>query len=338
MTDTTHPTLTARTPEDILALVPIVLGFTPDRSLVMVPGRSRGRPPHARVDLPTQQRDIAPVVRMLLEPACRHGAKEVAFVLYGPDSPLLRSLVRRLAKDTAQRQIDILEVLRVEDGQWSVWQGRRWSEPEPFDAAVHPFRAEAVLRGLVVRDSREELAESLQPDDALVALVGAELAGDAPNHQPASQDLVREAVWVYEVVTMFHREDPPLPPSELARLLRAVRVGEVRDAAWVSMTRDHAPDQVALWTSVLRAAPEGWAAAPAALLGLAAWLAGHGALAWCALDRCRAEDPQHSLGSLVSCMVENAVSPDLWEAYLSAEGSVLDQPEEDEWEESEEPW
>ncbi len=49
---TTGPTtLTARTPEDLLAVVRVVLGFEPADSIVMLTLGAR-HPCHARVDLP----------------------------------------------------------------------------------------------------------------------------------------------------------------------------------------------------------------------------------------------------------------------------------------------
>ena len=44
-------TLTAKSPEDVLAMVPVVLGFTPTDSLVMLTFGAAS-PFHARVDLP----------------------------------------------------------------------------------------------------------------------------------------------------------------------------------------------------------------------------------------------------------------------------------------------
>ena len=67
------------------------------------------------------------------------------------------------------------------------------------------------------------------------------------------------------------------------------------------------------WTDVVRRAPDDLLAAPAALLGLAAWLAGHGALAWCALDRCAAVDPDHALAEEVAQLLLHAVPPRTWE-------------------------
>ena len=58
-TDQTSPTttLTARTPEDVLAVVPVVLGFEPTESMVMLTFGS-DPPFHARVDLPDRADDV----------------------------------------------------------------------------------------------------------------------------------------------------------------------------------------------------------------------------------------------------------------------------------------
>ena len=49
------------------------------------------------------------------------------------------------------------------------------------------------------------------------------------------------------------------------------------------------------------------------MLAFAAWLAGDGALAWCAVDRCRESAPTHSLAALVAQLLDSAMSPDRWE-------------------------
>ena len=59
--------------------------------------------------------------------------------------------------------------------------------------------------------------------------------------------------------------------------------------------------------------PSSHVAGPAAVLAFASWLVGDGALAWCAVDRCREVDPTHSLASLVAQLLDSATSPDLWE-------------------------
>ena len=70
----------------------------------------------------------------------------------------------------------------------------------------------------------------------------------------------------------------------------------------------------------MQRAPDDLVAAPAAVLGLAAWLAGHGALAWCAVDRCPEVDPDHSLAGLVAEMLTEAVPPSAWDARSPGRG------------------
>ena len=50
--------------------------------------------------------------------------------------------------------------------------------------------------------------------------------------------------------------------------------------------------------------------------------AGDGALAWCAVDRGREVDPDHSLAGLVADLLEGAVPPTAWERRASGLGSA----------------
>ena len=50
----------------------------------------------------------------------------------------------------------------------------------------------------------------------------------------------------------------------------------------------------------------------AGLLAFSAWLAGDGALAWCAVDRCLCADPDHVLGQLVGEALTSAMPPSSW--------------------------
>ena len=99
---------------------------------------------------------------------------------------------------------------------------------------------------------------------------------------------------------------------ELARVLLGLLEPRGRDAAWAAISREVAELHVRLWTDAVQRAPDDLVAEPAAVLGLAAWLAGHGALAWCAVDRCQAVDPDNTLAQLVADMLTHAVSPSAW--------------------------
>ena len=63
---------------------------------------------------------------------------------------------------------------------------------------------------------------------------------------------------------------------------------------------------------MVRRSPEELVAPAAGLLAFAAWLAGDGALAWCAVDRSLRSDPDHTLAQLVAQALEGAVPPSAW--------------------------
>ena len=78
---TSSTTLTARSPEDLLALVPVVLGFVPSDSVVMLTFGAE-HTFHARVDLPEGRDELPDVVAALLDPAVQHRVRRVVFVVY----------------------------------------------------------------------------------------------------------------------------------------------------------------------------------------------------------------------------------------------------------------
>ncbi|MBB6626254.1 DUF4192 domain-containing protein [Nocardioides sp. KIGAM211] len=312
----TPTTLTARTPEDLLAAVPVVLGFQPTDSLVMLTFGGP-RPFHARVDLPPGPDEVTEVVEMLLGPAREHGVRHVVLVAYSADGPAASRAVGALRREARSSGIDVLDAFRAHDGRWfSLAPGGRLGVPAggvPYDVSAHPFAAQAVLDGRVTHGSRDELAASLAPDPERAAAVAAAVAA-LPRW---GRDDGTEQVWVAGTVRRLVR-DATLPDDvEAARLLTAVRVPDVRDVAREQVDRADVRAHVELWTDLLRRAPDALAAAPAALLAFAAWLAGHGALAWCALDRCEAvtpdgADPPDPAG-LVAALLQRAVPPREWE-------------------------
>ena len=107
-----------------------------------------------------------------------------------------------------------------------------------------------------------------------------------------------------------------------ARLVAAVVHVDVRDVAWAEMSRDDANAHVDLWRDVVRRTPLDLSAAPAALLGFAAWLGGDGALAWCAVDRCQEAEPDYTMAALLTDALASATDPARWE-NLPAEALTL---------------
>jgi len=323
MTRTT--TLTARSPEDLLALVPIVLGFVPQDSVVMLTFGAQ-RTFHARVDLPVREAEVAEVVQALLEPARRHLVRRVVFVLYAVDARAARTVARPLVDAFEEAGVEVIDVLRADGDRWFTVLGRRRGVPPcgvAYDVSAHPFAAEAVLDGRVTHASREGLADTLRPDPDRVAAVAAALAArsarDPDGGAGGDSGGADELVWARHLVADHATSGTAPGDADLARLLVGLRDPLVRDAAWLVMTPDTAREQVGLWTDVVRRSPLEVLAAPAAMLGFAAWLSGQGALAWCAIDRCRESDPDYVLAGLLAELLVHAVPPSAWDDRTGAE-------------------
>lgn len=297
--------LTATCPEDLLAFVPIAIGFSPAHSVVLL-GIEGVRPFHARVDLPDDESDIEDVIEALLGPARRHGLGKVVFVVYDDDTSVADETAWSLQESFTEAGIEVFDMLRVHDGRYfAVLPG---ASPEAyrgiaFEVAHHPFAAEAVFDGRVMHESREALVATLTCDRARAQ----EVAGCLDDAAPLP------AAGLRSIIVGRATSRTATPPDIVAGLVLALTHPQVRDEAWRWLTRDDARSYVEFWSDIVRRTPQELVPGPASVLAFAAWLAGDGALAWCAVDRARAVTPGHTLAGLVADMLTSATSPELWE-------------------------
>jgi hypothetical protein len=303
-------TLTARGPEDLLAAVPVVLGFRPHDSLVMLTFDA-ARTFHARVDLPPPaevEAALPELVDALVGPCLAHRVGRVAFVSYSDDAGLSARVATALRAAFGRAGIGVIEVLRAHAGAWRrvpVRPGGRESEAVPYDEAAHPFAAQAVFEGRVTLASREELRDTLTSAPEAVARVTRLQAGVAR----AGPD---DVGWAGDLVARCAAAGETPDDAAAARLLRAVVRVDVRDAALDAVTRESAASHLQIWADLLRRAPEAQVPDTAAVVAFCAWQAGEGALAWCALDRCFDVDPDHRLGRCLAECLTRAVPPGAW--------------------------
>jgi hypothetical protein len=308
--------LKARTPGDIAAFVPLALGFVPDHSVVMVSIGPAGSM-HARVDLPHDPDDVDDVVEALLRPARRHDVRDVVVVVYDDDTTVADEAAWAIHEEFTAAGIGVREVLRVHDDHWyAVLPGAPLAAYQgvPFTLADHAFTAQAVFDGRVTHASREALRATIATDVEAVRRAEPDLAvaGVLP-------------LGALEVLTRRHvAERTTFSGPELASVALTVASADRREEAWTWLTREDGRRAVDLWSDAVRRLPVGHVAGPASVLAFAAWLVGDGALAWCAVDRCREATPDHSLAGLVAQLLESATSPDTWEALRPHPGSTAD--------------
>ncbi len=303
--------MVATCPEDLLAFIPIALGFAPAHSVVLV-GVRGAQPFHARLDLPDEEDDVDDVVEALLRPALKHAIDQVIFVIYDDDTAVADEAAWALHETFTQARIEVIEVLRVHEHRYfAVLPGRGPSayRGTAFQPDHHRFAAQSVFGGKVTLGSREELASTLDHDPAAASAVVAAL--DDCTAYPAAQ--------IRAVITEHSAAERPAPPEVIAALALSITDPMLRDEAWGWLTRASAHEHVVFWSDVVRRVPEELVAAPAAVLGFVAWLAGEGALAWCAVERARAADPGHSLARLVDELLTSATSPEVWQVVAHSD-------------------
>ncbi len=319
-------------PGDLLALVPAVLGFHPQDSVVVLTVGDAAHRFHARADLPDDPVGIEELATYLARVAGWHGLSRAATVLYTADAGLADAVAGELAGRLAGSGVRLVCAIRADGERWWRCDGAPDAPGTPYDLSSHPLLASAALEGRLVLSSRRELDDSLVGDpraaagvDALAAELVTRLADDLDRATPERRRrrLVAEGHWLRGRVRGALADGGALGGPDLARLLTLLSVSlELRDVAWAEMTHDNAGRHVALWLDAVRRAPVHLRAAPAALLGFAAWLSGQGALAWCAVDCARAAEPDYGLAELLGQALAGAVPPSAWQP-IPAEALTL---------------
>jgi hypothetical protein len=325
MTSTSAPDLSVRSPADLIAAVPYLLGFHPADSVVAVAVRGPrivfaargdlppvGAPPHERDGLAAH---IASVVG-------RQGAIAVMVVGYGPAgrvTPAVDALLAALRR----ADLDVLEALRVTDGRyWSYLCERAdCCPPEGIacDPISSPIAAAASYAGQVALPDRATLAAQVAADECadrepmrqateragrrLRDLVAEAPPGDVLGRRRlrlAGQAAVGEAI-------ERHRSGGRLTDDEVAWL--GVLLGHlpVRDHAWEHITDEEC--HVTLWLDVVRRAAPDLAAPAASLLAFAAWRQGQGALASVAVERALRAAPDYSMARLMDEVLRHGLPP-----------------------------
>lgn len=299
--------ISLHSPDDLLAVLPHLLGFKPTESLVLVP--LSAELPTARIDLPTTHAAIDQAWESIRGPYTRHthpGAS-LAMVCVSANRDHAHTATRDLQGRLAGIGIATHIRLWATDTTWCDLDTD--TTGQQTQAARDRLAAEAVLAGQVPpAPSRDTLAATLVGDREPIARLLPTVRAAADRRGPA-----REGQWAMRRFRRFEADGIRLDDHDAARLLLALKSIPTRDRLWNTLCRATAPTHSALWTDMTRRAPDDVRAAPAALLGFASWLHGHGAMAWCALDQVPPQPP-YSLANLLATALEAGLNPREWES------------------------
>src|SRR6266536_445639 len=318
----TPPVIRVGSPADVLAAVPYLLGFHPDRSLVVI----GARPPRDRIhvtfryDLPDppdleQARDMAAHATAVLT---RQHVTMAVLAGYGSGAlvtPVLQELRARLA----EAGIELREALRAEDGRYWSYLCHDPSccpaEGVPYDIPSSTVAAEMTAAGTVTLPGRAALETAIAPlggperTAMRQATARAEhraqtLIAQAGRAGHKGQELLRPVIddglqAVSQAISAYRSGDQITGHDEIAWLALTLTDLRVRDDAWARMDPEYTDAHLRLWTDLVRRAEPSYTPAPASLLAFTAWQAGNGALANIAITRALEADPGYSLALLL---------------------------------------
>lgn len=326
-------------PQDVLAAVPHLLGFTPTDSLVVVTVHDAHVMPRfgmtMRVDLPKPDQ-MYPLADYLLNgPLRNQRADAVLLVVIGrqkapPSDRVDRSLSEKSIVDRDDiPHHDLIDGLHevlggagiaVLHAAWTpeIRAGAPWlcydhieCRGEIVDPKTSPLAAAMTAAGVVTFGSREELQQLVAPDpEDILARRAAKLdvlAEDAEEESGSVAAVKRDLNTVFSAIRRTEAGGA-LTEEDYLRALLALSDHRVRDLVLGMALGDlaHAAEQ--LWLTLVRMAPAPELAEVASLLAFFAYLRGEGALANVALERVDETRPDHRLGTLLRQAIEAGIS------------------------------
>lgn len=299
--------LVVRSPDELLAAVPHLLGFKPAESVVVV--SFDPDTPAARIDMPQHRQDVERIVATLREPYTRHAGPgtKLALVCIAEDRDLAEITSQQLADSFSRLGIGTPIRIWADESRWEDFnrhaRGLRTSEAESLLAA------ETVALGRTQpAHSREAIATALVGDRDPIAAELPTMRSRVEQSNPST-----EQNWALDRLAQFHHDGNRLSDADGTRMLVALESISTRDALWDDMTRENANSHVALWSDLTARAPDEVRAPTASMLGFASWLRGDGARAWAALDQVPEGQQDYSMAMLLAVTLDNCIHPDRWE-------------------------
>jgi hypothetical protein len=331
--------LTLSSPDAFLASVPHMLGFACDDSVVLVGlgpdggGRASQVLLTQRFNTPPGDFDAAQVrelARAAAEPMGRAGSTEVIIAVFGSQAPPpggdlpSGQLVDDLVTALDEEGMGVKDALFTDGiSRWSYGcDNPACCPPEgrviPAEVRTH-VAAEFAVAGSAMMPSRDALVREVAPaEQAVRDRVQACMETTAPTGaSPRALEAWRDAA--ITDVTRALAPDEPVTSEQTAKALAGLGDVRVRDTVLWEMSQDPGGPRAAVdgLSALVRSAPNGHVAPAATVLAVAHWLGGDGARANVALDRALADDPDYSLGVMVSAALRSGMPPQSWRDAMS---------------------
>ena len=293
--------LAVRNIDDLVGLVPFLIGFHPSDSLVVMVIESGQVQVTARADLVAVAEPgvLDDLVGRLFD---RFPRAVGWFFAYSADGSCAWDVLAACSVLVGAARVGRL--LQVAD---TVWRADHPDGPSgELNGAVTAAAAQAAVLGLPARTSRAALADSIAgpPDTEIDQLLGVfEEAAAALDRASASgrARLLRR---------LLREPQPDLAAQARLALLVDEPAGML--IALRALSRERASEHLELWTGVVRHSLLGYQAVPLGLLAMAAWQTGDGALQMVCLERLDRIDPGLPLAAVIDQLNHEVVPPGAW--------------------------
>jgi len=338
-------------PGEIAALVPVLCGFVPHESLVVVSLRGARKQVGLtmRFDLDWARDSGTRAVEEVAGRLALDGAERAVLVVLSdiaPDEtggrdgrPAWTGLVDELMVACEARGTTVAEALLVRQGRWwsFLCHGQACCPAEGTPVEVEPTPAlrllasEQVLEGRAVLASRAELARSLAPPVLLAAaaaeqhLEQAVLAWVERHRQEDPEVLRADGVALAGRLLAGSLTPGGVSATEAAQLAVSLHDVRLRDEIATWALTDPGP-LLAMLLQVARQVVPPEDTQVCALLGWVAYAKGDGALTNVALDRALASDADCALALLLREMLDRQIAPQEVRRLLAATRASLRDP------------
>jgi Domain of unknown function (DUF4192) len=323
---TSHPDFILNRPGALIAALPAVLGFIPEKSLVLVTVDRGEMGAVMRVDLSPR---LADIIDGIAEVAAAVRPDAVIAVIVDAEGAFcpecaedFRELSRALTDVFALQQITLLAVHVVdriaEGGSWHCADmcGARGIVDDPSSS---PLAMAAVLDGRRLYARREELLQVIEADDtARVQRLMRRIRKQLKMRTEPDDDSARRDVELAIEVAERVRDGAGLADLEAAELACALTDVNVRDTLFGLAVGEKAADAETLWALLARVLPEPWRVEALVLLAFSAYARGDGPLAGVALEAAVRNGGQHRMASMLDTALQSGLGPeDIRELALS---------------------
>lgn len=312
------PTIKISSSASMLALVPQLLAFEPQESLVAVFLRGHMVAVTMRVDL----KDLTEIglIDKVEMAAGQVGADALVLIAYTADEhDDLGVLLHGLQLDVQARMgligqhLEVVEAIAVNGDRWrSLVHHAAGSMDE---VRTDPVAVRGIVEGRPVARDREALADQVRPGTEMATGFGSAFRRTMEEMAPLSDDEVARRT--REHLDLWWR-GAPADGEGLGRLVALATHEAAAAVALARLSTGTAKRWHQLWAAAARCSQGSAALLPLVAAAASAWAAGDGATMNAATDFAAEIDGDHVMVRLLRAANDRCLSPDHWDRFIES--------------------